>query len=382
MNIRNKIYTAIISSVFIIVIVICILFNVSGPRTVTIENNAVKTYMDKVTYKEGDESVVKEYIPEGDERCDFPEEYVVHFTPTDGNVRLIIAGEEDRNHPADSRIITASGSAGEIMIDNLYPDNDYAFRVQYNGQDYKTGNFKTTGRVRMIHVDGIYNVRDIGGWGAQEGKKIKYGKIYRGSEMNGEHEIRITPEGRDVLVNLLGIGCDLDLRLDSEVDMSDDKDNVDVNNLITVSALGPDIMYKRISIEAYVKPWIGIKENGAGKEGTELYCAAFQTIFDSVESGIPIYIHCWGGADRTGTVCLLLEGLLGVSESDLAKEYELTSFAKKFNSRTCDSDDYRGMMEYIKSMNGETLQENFERFFLEMGFTKEAIESFREEMLS
>ena len=41
----------------------------------------------------------------------------------------------------------------------------------------------------------------------------------------------------------------------------------------------------------------------------------------------PIYCHCWGGCDRTGTFCFLLGALLGMSYTDLIMDYELSSFA-------------------------------------------------------
>ena len=39
-----------------------------------------------------------------------------------------------------------------------------------------------------------------------------------------------------------------------------------------------------------------------------------------------MYFHCAGGADRTGTLAFLIEALVGVSENDLSKDYELTTF--------------------------------------------------------
>ena len=41
----------------------------------------------------------------------------------------------------------------------------------------------------------------------------------------------------------------------------------------------------------------------------------------------PVYYHCFGGADRTGTVGFLLNGLLGVSYTDLVIDFELTSYS-------------------------------------------------------
>jgi protein tyrosine/serine phosphatase len=41
-------------------------------------------------------------------------------------------------------------------------------------------------------------------------------------------------------------------------------------------------------------------------------------------NGDNVYFHCRIGADRTGTLAYLLEGLLGVQDEDRYEEYELT----------------------------------------------------------
>ena len=41
----------------------------------------------------------------------------------------------------------------------------------------------------------------------------------------------------------------------------------------------------------------------------------------------PVYYHCFGGADRTGTLGFLLNGVLGVSYTDLVIDFELTSYS-------------------------------------------------------
>ena len=47
----------------------------------------------------------------------------------------------------------------------------------------------------------------------------------------------------------------------------------------------------------------------------------------------PTYIHCAGGADRTGSLIYILEALCGVDEADMDIDYELTSFATIFGLR-------------------------------------------------
>ena len=67
---------------------------------------------------------------------------------------------------------------------------------------------------------------------------------------------------------------------------------------------------------------------------SELYYHASSTqyikdIFDllSEEKNYPVYFHCVWGADRTGTLAFLINGLLGVSYEDLVKDYEMTTFS-------------------------------------------------------
>lgn len=79
-------------------------------------------------------------------------------------------------------------------------------------------------------------------------------------------------------------------------------------------------------------------------------------------------MHCQGGCDRTGTLAFLLLGLLGVSESDLAKEYELSSFSViglgrlRNTVKAVDVYDYSGMVAAIKQYPGSTIADKFYSF--------------------
>ena len=66
--------------------------------------------------------------------------------------------------------------------------------------------------------------------------------------------------------------------------------------------------------------------------------------------GRSVYFHCAGGADRTGSLAFLIEGLLGVSEEDLSKDYEVTYYSgsnRKRNSST--GWFYKPMIRYIRT---------------------------------
>jgi hypothetical protein len=68
---------------------------------------------------------------------------------------------------------------------------------------------------RWLFIPEITNIRDIGGWPLPGGNKIRQGMIYRSSEMNSHLEL--TAQGKDILLNLLKINTDIDLRGEEEV---------------------------------------------------------------------------------------------------------------------------------------------------------------------
>ena len=98
-----------------------------------------------------------------------------------------------------------------------------------------------------------------------------------------------------------------------------------------------------------------------------------------------MYFHCQGGCDRTGTLSFLLLGLLGVSESDLAREYELSSFSAIGAGRVRNSTvyGYSAKVTALKAYAGSTLTEKFVDFAeTGCGVSAETISSFRGLMLA
>jgi protein tyrosine/serine phosphatase len=59
----------------------------------------------------------------------------------------------------------------------------------------------------------------------------------------------------------------------------------------------------------------------------EKYKNVFNLILDNLRKGKAVYFHCIWGADRTGALAFLLEGLMGLTPDQMYKDYELTSFS-------------------------------------------------------
>ena len=205
---------------------------------------------------------------------------------------------------------------------------------------------------RWIHVPGVTNVRDLGGWPLPGGRRIRQGMIFRGSEMNSHCEI--TAQGRQVMEDTLGVRTDLDLR-----------------------GVGED---RRAVLDARKVEYINLPVNSYGMiahpEFTGRYRALFRLL--SMPGTYPLYLHCWGGADRTGTAAFLIEALLGMSAEDLALDYELTSLSI-WGERLHTQEAYQELLDTLAmyTINGSSPQVQVEHFLHVIGVTDEEITDIR-----
>ena len=151
---------------------------------------------------------------------------------------------------------------------------------------------------RMLKLDGCWNVRDCGGWAADNGT-VKYGMLFRGSRLNGASQADLA------LLAAVGIRFELDIR--------------DTGNAAGTVATIPGSTYQNVAITNAYAQMI----TGEAAAAANACIAAMQSIVD----GKPVYVHCASGADRTGCICAMLEAVLGVSDPDLDREFELTNFA-------------------------------------------------------
>lgn len=325
-----------------------------------IENIRVREYMAEVTYTAQDETVMRNYNIAPPARRDLPEPATIFWTQnTDATSQQVTWSLNADFSDAFTAEVPADKAYYEIF--NLLPGQTYYYKVTLTVDgtptDVINSSFTTSGQLRQIKGDGTGNMRDLGGWATAIGKPIKYGYIYRGAEWNGEYQL--TPEGIEE-VRRVGIKAELDLRIDWEA------------AYISSSPLGEDVVYKRITNEDYY-------ESGM-QNRKDLYKQNLDFVFDCVKNDKPVYFHCHIGADRTGTLAVILEGLLGVNLSDLYKDYELTSFSVYETHRYKENID--GILDYINTLPGETLTDKFYTYCHdEVGLTAKQIADFRMKML-
>ena len=294
------------------------------------------------------------------------------------------------NADFSNSIITQTNSS-EIKNAICIPGKTYYWKVVGYNSDKILGGGRIKIKdapVRWIKIDGISNVRDMGGWTTTSGQKVKYEMLYRGAQLNAKQKDgtivqNLKSTGLETF-NKLGIKTEFDLRIDRDVGAPAEGTNL--NYVFIANHTAYHNIFSRSTKETIVSN----------------YKEIFKVLSD--KNNYPIYTHCQGGADRTGTYAFLLNGLLGVSYEDLTRDFELTSFGgnkcwrsegkggtfgpndtsyKTETGQTIAWDElYKGMMEYGAENGCTTLQQSIEHWLINyVGVPKSQIDSFKSIML-
>ena len=226
---------------------------------------------------------------------------------------------------------------------------------------------------RWIEIEGrVANIRDFGGWRTTDGRRVRQGLAFRGQGLNdnsvtGETQgrNRLTVEDVKYFTRTLGIKTDLDLRSKGEtVDLAE-------------SPLGPGVRFIKRSSPAYR----GIF-NGDGKktmaENVRVFCDP---------ANYPIYFHCIGGADRTGSLAYVMLAVLGVPQHDIETDWESTFYPNIPDDAHEKEPDFwcleahltNGLLKYGEP--GDSWQRRAELYLLDCGITQAEIKQLRSILL-
>lgn len=299
-----------------------------------------------------------------------------------------------------------------VEVWNLEVGEEYTWCV-WCGKEVRGGKFFTEDQApRVLKWEGVGNVRDHGGWKTLDGARVRQGVAYRSAGLNdnaltflteeetlalhkagqlealfGEkgrevaelidggklekHDWRLrkmlvrkecqkgklrgTEESRRHVRKFFGIRTDLDLRRTESECWG-----------MEGSPLGPKVAWANIPSCAY---------RGMGSpDGKAAFAACFRQFLNPAKYGI-VY-HCIGGADRTGSLAFVLNGLVGVGEEDLWRDWEFTNFGgqrSRFDHEHC----LDGLLKVIDAYPGETVNARIEAFVRDCGITDAEIARFR-----
>ena len=169
---------------------------------------------------------------------------------------------------------------------------------------------------------------------------------------------RVKGAALDYALNTMGIKSDIDLRSDGECWG------------MTGSPLGDTVTWFHYSSGAY--------SGMQGQFGRDAFTKVFRVFLD--EKNYPIDFHCIAGQDRTGAVAFIINGLLGVEEEELYRDWESTGFWNG-SAGFCHKRLFDYLVAGFKKWPGETINDKIEAYVLDLGFTKDDIAHLRDIML-
>lgn len=326
---------------------------------VAVSNSAVKLLVEHEDLSQPTHVILKDYdLVESRLDVCLPVQisFNVENKPAEYEIEKFVVTVEQTNGDAEPWEFTLQANERKIDIFNLKTGTQYRYTVNVhftNGAVSAIGGiFRTEAGPRILTVGGLRNVRDIGGWKTVDGKTIRQGVLYRGTEMDGKNDkFNLTEEGKAVLLDVLNVKTDLDLRWSKEVPEG-------------VDPLGEGVQHICIGTPQYTDVFTDESNQDAVRK-----------VFSELANpdNYPVYMHCIYGRDRTGTICGLLMGVLGVSEEDIYREYRLSGLHSSYLDSA-----FSGFMGQLKRWEGQTLQQKTENYLLSIGVTAEEIAAIQE----
>ena len=306
----------------------------------------------------------------------------------------------------------------ELELDNFEIARTYEWLVKIGKTEKSVkGTFRTEDRApRFVRLDGVPNMRDLGGRVGLGGKRLKQGMIYRSAGLNSnansyykpEEILKLYEEGK-LVESVPEPSREAAKKINDELAAGKSREKVDLKHLVkrwhpgadrlndktrafakeqfgiktdldlrtgrecygmTGSPLGPDVKWVHIPSSGY-----GAMHSDSGKKP---FTQCFKVFLD--EANYPIDFHCIAGADRTGSLAYILNALLGVSDAELLLDWEITVFNNP-NPRFAHKDRYDPLVAGFMKLPGATTAEKMVNYVKSVGFTDADIEKFRAIML-
>jgi protein-tyrosine phosphatase len=181
---------------------------------------------------------------------------------------------------------------------------------------------------RRLQLPGTFNVRDVGGYTAADGRTVRWRTLWRGDALGSVDEA-----GLELLVTL-GVRTCLDLRDIHEREAAPDHlpDDVEVVSVALLGAGSPTALVAGTAgADHDGEPTVPVPEfNGL----RDVYLMLVDERGDGLARAVgalarpgalPGIVHCAAGKDRTGVVVALVLGALGVPDELIAADFAATA---------------------------------------------------------
>ena len=176
---------------------------------------------------------------------------------------------------------------------------------------------------RNLPFAGTFNFRDMGGYPAQDGRRVKWGALYRSGHLSEMTEQDLT------VFSDLDIGLICDFRRKDEQDLAPNRlppgSSIHVANIPIHTGSQQSFIEKIETGKTDRKNMMGVMKQ-IYTNYVEAHAAAFAVMFDHIlaKPAGAVLIHCTAGKDRTGFGTALILWALGVDRETIMQDYLLS----------------------------------------------------------
>lgn len=193
---------------------------------------------------------------------------------------------------------------------------------------------------RYKSLEGTFNFRDIGGFAAEDGRRVKMGQLFRSDAL-----YKLSDRDLDVLKSM-GIRTVVDFRSKAERMVHPNRLPEGVNTVVLAphaelaaqasASHGDDggkvaKMVEMAKTEEGKRHFAENLDSMAGQmakfvtseSGMKAYSDFLQLLLK--EDSAPLIFHCKGGKDRTGWAAALILSILGVCRNEIVEDYMKTA---------------------------------------------------------
>lgn len=179
---------------------------------------------------------------------------------------------------------------------------------------------------RKLPFTGAHNFRDLGGYKTEDGRVLKWGKIYRSDDLH-----LLTDEDLKYL-SRLNIKSVVDFRSDEERESEPDKLNPDMTQVLLPIKFQPEELDDETLKNLMKNLTFGTLDSSnllrdfnivIVKDFATEYKKFFRHIIEN--NAEPIVFHCTAGKDRAGFASAMILTVLGVPREKVIEDYLLTN---------------------------------------------------------
>ena len=224
----------------------------------------------------------------------------------------------------DKQFIQQVDGGQEMIVDGFETAVHPIFELQFIGGE-------ADGRVvqvaeRFVSLEGTVNFRDMGGYETENGRFVRWGRLYRGGLL-----ANLTVADQDKL-NALGLCTVCDVRSASEAERRPDR--LDRLNGLTRLQLAVETVDRFTTLRTF---WVvlfrrdrlfDLLHDGYLEVVLEQNSHVVLEIFNRFADpeNLPGLVHCTAGKDRTGIASALILTVLGVPRETIVADYTLSNY--------------------------------------------------------